>query len=259
VVSYTAVSPLPRVRGGLLSVALARGSPRAGVTGHPALWSPDFPQRLGRCGRPAGSERTTGFEPAASTLATSRATCCAASACCTVVPLLADRDAACMAPEVARLTAAGRRGPRYNDPPYPEPPPGAEPGSSVVPGRRSFQLSYGGMITLGAQDSNLNWRGQGPPGCQLPHRPWSRSPVLPRATRCTGAGSQLCAAAWCARRESNPHALDGHCLLKTARLPFPPPAHGAPAPVRTGDLLITGETLFRLSYRGLSWDTRTRT
>jgi hypothetical protein len=45
-------------------------------------------------------------------------------------------------------------------------------GSSVVPGRRSFQLSYGGMITLGAQDSNLNWRGQGPPGCRLPHRPW---------------------------------------------------------------------------------------
>ena len=30
--------------GGLLSVALSRGSPRVGVTHHPALWSPDFPQ-----------------------------------------------------------------------------------------------------------------------------------------------------------------------------------------------------------------------
>src|SRR5690606_721694 len=31
--------------GGLLSVALSRGSPRVGVTDHPALWSPDFPRR----------------------------------------------------------------------------------------------------------------------------------------------------------------------------------------------------------------------
>ena len=30
--------------GGLLSVALSRGSPRVGVTDHPALWSPDFPR-----------------------------------------------------------------------------------------------------------------------------------------------------------------------------------------------------------------------
>src|SRR5919198_591594 len=46
VVSYTTVSPFPppavwRCAGGLLSVALSRGSPRAGVTHHPALWSPD--------------------------------------------------------------------------------------------------------------------------------------------------------------------------------------------------------------------------
>jgi hypothetical protein len=34
----------PERRGGLLSVALSRGSPRVGVTHHPALWSPDFPQ-----------------------------------------------------------------------------------------------------------------------------------------------------------------------------------------------------------------------
>ncbi len=49
VVSYTTVSPLPdaaeAVPGGLLSVALSRGSPRVGVTHHPALWSPDFPRR----------------------------------------------------------------------------------------------------------------------------------------------------------------------------------------------------------------------
>src|SRR6266699_819933 len=51
VVSYTTVSPLPRgparnrARGGLFSVALSRGSPRVGVTDHPALWSPDLPQR----------------------------------------------------------------------------------------------------------------------------------------------------------------------------------------------------------------------
>ncbi len=49
VVSYTTVSPLPlvrcRSRGGLLSVALSRGSPRVGVTDHPALRSPDLPHR----------------------------------------------------------------------------------------------------------------------------------------------------------------------------------------------------------------------
>src|SRR6516164_4763317 len=50
VVSYTTVSPLPRPgrnpgRGGLFSVALSRGSPRVGVTDHPALWSPDLPHR----------------------------------------------------------------------------------------------------------------------------------------------------------------------------------------------------------------------
>jgi hypothetical protein len=38
------------VGGGLLSVALSRGSPRVGVTHHLALWSPDFPRR-----RPAPS------------------------------------------------------------------------------------------------------------------------------------------------------------------------------------------------------------
>jgi hypothetical protein len=31
--------------GGLLSVALSRGSPRVGVAHHPALWSPDVPRR----------------------------------------------------------------------------------------------------------------------------------------------------------------------------------------------------------------------
>jgi len=47
VVSYTTVSPLPAAEaaGGLFSVALSRGSPRVGVTDHPALWSPDFPRR----------------------------------------------------------------------------------------------------------------------------------------------------------------------------------------------------------------------
>ena len=35
----------PLARGGLLSVALAVGSPRVGVTDHPALWSPDLPRR----------------------------------------------------------------------------------------------------------------------------------------------------------------------------------------------------------------------
>ncbi len=54
VVSYTTVSPyLPtRSTGGLLSVALARGLPRVGVTHHPALRSPDVPQPIGP--RPSG-------------------------------------------------------------------------------------------------------------------------------------------------------------------------------------------------------------
>ena len=58
VVSYTTVSPLPpRCRGGgLFSVALSRGSPRVGVTDHPALWSPDLPHRAcARRDRPADS------------------------------------------------------------------------------------------------------------------------------------------------------------------------------------------------------------
>ncbi len=36
----------PRRGGGLLSVALSRGSLRMGVTHHPVLWSPDFPRHL---------------------------------------------------------------------------------------------------------------------------------------------------------------------------------------------------------------------
>src|SRR5690606_7695002 len=51
VVSYTTLSPLPPRPGGrdggLLSVALSRGSPRVGVTHRPALWSPDVPRRPG--------------------------------------------------------------------------------------------------------------------------------------------------------------------------------------------------------------------
>jgi hypothetical protein len=46
-------------RGGLFSVALSRGSPRVGVTDHPALRSPDLPHPamalMTRRGRPAGS------------------------------------------------------------------------------------------------------------------------------------------------------------------------------------------------------------
>jgi len=41
-------------RGGLFSVALSRGSPRVGVTDHPALWSPDLPHRAGGLARPPG-------------------------------------------------------------------------------------------------------------------------------------------------------------------------------------------------------------
>lgn len=49
---------LQRTGGGLFSVALSRGSPRVGVTHHPALWSPDFPRDPtprggGSRGRPA--------------------------------------------------------------------------------------------------------------------------------------------------------------------------------------------------------------
>jgi hypothetical protein len=49
----------PVTGGGLLSVALSRGSPRVGVTDHPALRSPDLPRRArhspARRGRPASS------------------------------------------------------------------------------------------------------------------------------------------------------------------------------------------------------------
>src|SRR6188472_2527119 len=42
---FTLTGPsLARSPGGLLSVALSRGSPRVAVGNHPALWSPDFPR-----------------------------------------------------------------------------------------------------------------------------------------------------------------------------------------------------------------------
>ena len=43
----------PKPKGGLLSVALSRGSPRVGVTDHPAVWSPDLPHRSQRTGATA--------------------------------------------------------------------------------------------------------------------------------------------------------------------------------------------------------------
>jgi hypothetical protein len=50
------LTPRTRTRGGLFSVALSRGSPRVGVTDHPALWSPDLPHRAcARRDRPADS------------------------------------------------------------------------------------------------------------------------------------------------------------------------------------------------------------
>src|SRR5690606_4424726 len=54
--SYTTVSPLPgtEVPGGLLSVALSRGSPRVAVSHHPALWSPDVPRGAPARGTPRG-------------------------------------------------------------------------------------------------------------------------------------------------------------------------------------------------------------
>jgi len=44
--------------GGLFSVALSRGSPRVGVTNHPALWSPDFPRTRRSPGRLAAARPT---------------------------------------------------------------------------------------------------------------------------------------------------------------------------------------------------------
>src|SRR6185437_14861125 len=50
----------PKLAGGLLSVALSRGSPRVGVTDHPALWSPDLPHQAAKAwrDRPADSPRS---------------------------------------------------------------------------------------------------------------------------------------------------------------------------------------------------------
>ena len=63
--SYRTLSPLPLphaapkrsgVRGGLLSVALSRGSPRVAVSNHRALWSPDFPRPAPSPALGAGSQ-----------------------------------------------------------------------------------------------------------------------------------------------------------------------------------------------------------
>ena len=56
--------------GGLFSVALSRGSPRVGVTDHPALWSPDLPRYTRKPGvtRPPGQLARrcyTGYAPKA--------------------------------------------------------------------------------------------------------------------------------------------------------------------------------------------------
>jgi hypothetical protein len=48
-------------KGGLLSVALSRGSPRVGVTDHPALWSPDLPHRVSPA-RPPGRLARRGLQ-----------------------------------------------------------------------------------------------------------------------------------------------------------------------------------------------------
>ena len=45
--SYRTISPLPDKSGGIISVALSVGLRPPGVTWHLALWSPDFPPRLG--------------------------------------------------------------------------------------------------------------------------------------------------------------------------------------------------------------------
>jgi hypothetical protein len=68
VVSYTTLSPLPgplRGPGGLLSVALSRGSPRVGVTHHSALWSPDLPRRPEAPRSPGQHIRTSSVGPRA--------------------------------------------------------------------------------------------------------------------------------------------------------------------------------------------------
>ena len=51
--SYRTISPLPRKRGGIFSVALSVGSRPPGVTWHPSRRSPDFPPT-------ASSERLPG-------------------------------------------------------------------------------------------------------------------------------------------------------------------------------------------------------
>ena len=53
------LTPRPKARGGLLSVALSRGSPRVGVTHHLALRSPDFPRRRRSEDRAAAAARPT--------------------------------------------------------------------------------------------------------------------------------------------------------------------------------------------------------
>src|ERR1022692_196179 len=65
----SALGPRPERGGGLFSVALSRGSPRVGVTDHPALRSPDLPRRLRRTGtdaaaRPARPPLRTSLGPA---------------------------------------------------------------------------------------------------------------------------------------------------------------------------------------------------
>ena len=57
------LTPRPKARGGLLSVALSRGSPRVGVTHHPALRSPDFPRRRRSVDRAAAVARPTHPRP----------------------------------------------------------------------------------------------------------------------------------------------------------------------------------------------------
>lgn len=112
------------------------------------------------------------------------------------------------------------------------------------PGPRSYQeralpLSYAGVyIKLGTQDSDPNYRGQDPAGCQLPHSPSNQSPhpVLPRARRRykgrLGIGPRGVVSS--VRLELTLPDYSGRCLL-----PIGLRGRGAPDRSRTDHLPLT--------------------
>lgn len=98
--------------------------------------------------------------------------------------------------------------------------------TSALPRRRSVHWSYRGDVP-GARLEPACADFKDRPGCQQPTPEWSRLPVPTRASCLTGAGSQPCATAECAREDLNLHSPCGPRGPQPRASTVPPRAHAS--------------------------------